>query len=295
MHQRLVVTVLIARTELQVLIEEEPQVVLPFRQHDALITRLPAEDHVIRVQLVVGGRRDRIRVQYAHGQSAENGNAGGPQRDHPPDLLAKQPRGPQRYARVHEAEQQRRAHQSQLRNQPDREQDRRAECAQIIERQNAGNQFAKLQPVLQNAHQQRNLEAHQHADGDHNEIEQQPERLRVGEGEEQHGGRESAHQPDHQFDRYEARHQPARDEFGHPASDAHSEQVAAYDGGELQNAVAQQIAGQRAGNQLINESARGDQEYRKEKGYRHALDIVEWALGPPAVQSAGNISARPRR
>jgi hypothetical protein len=41
---------------------------------------------------------------------------------------------------------------------------------------------------------------------------------------------------------------------------AHRKQVAADDGGELQHRVAQQIAGQRAGDQLIRQPAGGDHE-----------------------------------
>ena len=53
---------------------------------------------------------------------------------------------------------------------------------------------------------------------------------------------------------------PPMDEARQRAADAHGEQVAADDGGELEDAVAEQIAGQRAGDQLVDQPAGGDQE-----------------------------------
>ena len=55
MHQRFVIAVLVARAELQVRVEEQPQIVLPLRQHDALVARVAREDHLVGVEIVVGG------------------------------------------------------------------------------------------------------------------------------------------------------------------------------------------------------------------------------------------------
>ena len=71
---------------------------------------------------------------------------------------------------------------------------------------------------------------------------------------------------DHQFDRDEsARPDPAPDEARQPAADPHREQIGADDGGELQDAVAEQIARQRAGDELIDQPARRDEKDREKE------------------------------
>ncbi len=97
------------------------------------------------------------------------------------------------------------------------------------------------------------------------QIQHQAETLRPREGEEEQGRGEAADQTDHQFDGDEAGHEAAVQEAREPTADAHGEQVAADDRGKLKHAVAQQIAGERAGDQLIDQPARGDQEDGKEE------------------------------
>ena len=54
MHERLVIAILVARAELQVRAEEQPQVVLPLRQHDSLVSRVAREDDFVGVEVVIG-------------------------------------------------------------------------------------------------------------------------------------------------------------------------------------------------------------------------------------------------
>ncbi len=159
-----------------------------------------------------------------------------------------------------------------MRHQQQRKQKRGAQRSQVIEGEHVRHQVAQVETVFENPHQQRNLQAHQDADGDHQQIQHQPEALGIGEGQKQHGGREPAHQPDHQFDGDETAHQApyqvARQETANP----HREQVAADDGGKLKYAVAEQIAGESACDQLIDEAAGGDEEDGKKKNYSHTGD-----------------------
>ena len=76
--------------------------------------------------------------------------------------------------------------------------------------------------------------------------------------------RESADHSDHQLDGDEARHQSALQESRQVTADAHREQVTADDGGELKNPIAEQVTGQRAGDQFIDQPAGGDQKNREE-------------------------------
>ena len=61
---------------------------------------------------------------------------------------------------------------------------------------------------------------------------------------------------------------PRSDESREIAAHAHGEQVAADDRGELKDAVAQQVAGERTGDELIDQPACGNQRDRKEKDDR---------------------------
>src|SRR5260370_35411241 len=122
------------------------------------------------------------------------------------------------------------------------------------------NQLAELEAFLEDAHQQRNLETHQRANQDDNGVQDQAEGFRVGEGEEHQRGGESADQADHQLDGDKARHQAAMQESREAAPDPHGEEIAAGDSGNLKDALAQQAAGERASDQLVNEAAAGDQE-----------------------------------
>ena len=74
------------------------------------------------------------------------------------------------------------------------------------------------------------------------------------------------HQPptsaDQQLDAHEVRDQLALEVARQPGADAHREQVGADDGGELQDRVAQQVAGERAGDELVDQPAGRDDEDR---------------------------------
>ncbi len=131
------------------------------------------------------------------------------------------------------------------------------------------DQLAELEAAFQNPHQQRDFEAHQDPDQDHHGVQHELEAVCFSEGDEKGGRRESADDTDHQLDRDEARDQRPRQELREPAPDAHGEQVGADDGGELQDAIAQQVAGKRAGDQLIDQTAGGDQKDGEKKNYWH--------------------------
>ena len=74
-NERLVIAVLVARAELQVRIEEESQVILPSGEHDVLIARVAREDHVVRVDVVFGERRDGLRLRHTDGENRQHGDA----------------------------------------------------------------------------------------------------------------------------------------------------------------------------------------------------------------------------
>ena len=118
----------------------------------------------------------------------------------PRQRRAQQPRRPQRDAGVDQAEEQRRADQPELRHEHQRKQQRRPERAEVVEGQHVRDDVLEVEAVAQDAHQQRDLEPHQHADDDDQHVEHDAEAGRVGEGDEQHRRREAADQADQQLD-----------------------------------------------------------------------------------------------
>ncbi len=85
------------------------------------------------------------------------------------------------------------------------------------------NQLAKLEALLEDAHEERDLQADQRAHQNYHDVQNQAECFGVGEREKQHRGRESADQPNHQLDRDEAGYQAASQESRKITADAHRE------------------------------------------------------------------------
>ena len=79
MYQRFVITILIARAELQVRTQEQPHVIFPLGQHDALVARVAREDDLVSVEIVIRRLRNLLRGSHSRAEQHEHGNAGGPQ------------------------------------------------------------------------------------------------------------------------------------------------------------------------------------------------------------------------
>src|SRR3954468_4623359 len=75
MHERLVIAVLVARTELQVGVEKEPQVVLPCGEHDVLVPRVTRKDDIVGVDVVLGERRYALRLGQSKGEESQHPKA----------------------------------------------------------------------------------------------------------------------------------------------------------------------------------------------------------------------------
>jgi hypothetical protein len=154
-----------------------------------------------------------------------------------------------------------------VRRQQQGKQHRYRERADVVESKHLRDQILERHFALQDAHDQRNLQSDQDADQQHQAVEREAEGPRVeGEQQEQQPGREAAEQADQQFDLDEAHQQIAADIFRQPGADAHREQVDADHGGELHHRVAQQVARQRAGDQLVSQAAGRDDENGDQQG-----------------------------
>ena len=187
-HQGFVVAVFVALGKLQVAIEKQPVPGLALGDHDALVGRCSAEHDAVLVELVFGQGGDVVCPHKARQQRAQHQHTGHGMGTQAAQLTAKQPHRPQRYGRVHQAKQQPRANQPQLRHQQQRKRQRHRQRAQVVERQHLRNQVLEHGVALQDAHDQRNLQPHQRAHHEHHAVQQEPERPRhIGIGQKQCG------------------------------------------------------------------------------------------------------------
>jgi hypothetical protein len=204
------------------------------------------------------------------------------------------PQRPQGHGPVQQPEEKSRAHQAQLRHQQQREGQRHQQRAQVVEGQHLADEFAQAGTLaarffFQDAHHQRDLQAHQAAHQQHQRIEQHAKwRLHARgqqavRGEETHR-QQTAQQGHQQLHPQELRHQLTLHETAQVGADAQGEQIAADDGAELQHRVAEQVGGQAAGGQLVGQSAGSDQEDAGQQqglGGRDPVAGLAWARSRP--------------
>ncbi len=133
------------------------------------------------------------------------------------------------------------------------------------------NDVAKLIAVADHAHQQRNLQPDQNAHHQDQRVQNQFETLGEGKRKHQQGGGKAADDAEEKLDPHEAVCETAVDVARERAADAHREQVRADDSGELKDAVSDKIAGERAGDEFIDEAARRDQQHGNEHQDAHWL------------------------
>ena len=293
-HQRFVITVFVALGKLQVAVEEQAVPLLAFAgrvgDDDALVRRTLRKDDAVGVELVFGQRGDlpgprQARGQQRHRQAAGDG-VGGPLAQ----LVPEQPQRPHRHQRVQQAEQQAGADQPQLRHQDQGKSQRHGQRAQIVEGEHLRHQLFQLHVASQDAHDERDLQPDQRADQQHQPVQQQAEGAgHVGVGQKQQRRQQAAGQRHQQFDAQEVRRQLALEKARQIAADAHGKQVAADDGAELQHRIAQHVAGDGTGRQLVQQAAGGDDE---DAGQQRDFDRMGAARGGGGV---GRIGGERRR
>ena len=247
MNESFVIAVFVARAELQVAVEKEAQVVFEAGEDEMLVARVAGEDDFVGVDVVFGGGGDASGFGHADSEADRDDDAGDAQSCACRKLRGKQIRGPERDAGVDETEEHRGADQAETRHEENRKKQRCTERAEIIEGQNVGDDVAELVAVVHDAHEQRNFQADENAHHDDEGVENQLEALREGEGQHQERGRKSADYAEQKLDPDEAIDEAAIQIARESAADAHREEVGADDGGELEDAVAEEVAGQRAG------------------------------------------------
>ncbi len=220
------VAILVRGRELEVAVEEQLEPGAAAGHHDALVRRGLGEHDRIGVHLVLGPRREVVRERDAEPQADQHDHGA---RAQPDQALAEprgeQPRAPQRDDRVRTAHRERAAHEPELGHEHEREQQRRGERADIVERQHARDEILELELTFEQPHQERQLEPDQHADrGDEREQHDLEVHDRA-ERQEQHRRRHAADDRDRELDLEEAARQVAVEPARQPRADAHRRQV----------------------------------------------------------------------
>src|SRR5206468_4089556 len=187
------------------------------------------------------------------------------------ELIGEQVRAPERDRGVDQAKQHRGAHQTKTRNQQNWKEQRRSKGAEIIEGEDVRDDVAELVAVLDDAHEQRNFQTDKDTHHHDQRVQDQFESLGKGKRKHQQRRRKSADNAKEKFDPDEAISKAAIDVTGERAANAHREQIRTDNGGELKNAVADEIARQRAGYKLIDEAASRDQQHGNEHQDAHGL------------------------
>jgi hypothetical protein len=270
MHQRLVVAVFVARGKLQVVVEVEPGFVAPAGDDDALVGAGFGVDDVLVVEVGLGQADEVAGETEGDGECADHRDALRAQCRQRAELGAEQPQRPGGNQRVEQAEQQRAPDQPEVRRQQQREQQRHGQRADVVDAEHLRHEVLEGHFALEDAHDQRNLQPDQYPDQQHQAVEREAEGSGVQrEQQEQQSGGKAAEQTHQQFDLDEAHQQVADDVLRQPGADAHGKQVGADHGGELRHRIAQQVARQRAGDQLVGQPAGGDDENGDEQWGLH--------------------------
>jgi hypothetical protein len=213
--------------ELQVAVEEQADARPAAGDDHALVGAGLAQQDGLAVEAVLGPGGQALGAGQAGQQGHDHRGAG--QRMGPPvaQAAAEQPQRPDRHARVEQAEEEAGADQPQVRHQQQREGQRHHQRAQVVEGEHLRDQVlqavAGLEVALEDAHDQRDLQPHQHAHQDHQRVEQHQEgRLRrhrqAGVGGEQGRRQRAAHHAHQQLDAQELRHQLPVDEAREPGA-----------------------------------------------------------------------------
>jgi hypothetical protein len=265
MHERLVVAVFVARAELQIAIQMEPQIVPAACEDDALIRRGFGKNHSVGEGGTFRPGGDALRANEAGDEQRQHGEAARAERPRPRQVAAQHPEGGEADRAVQDAEEKARADQSEMRHEEQWKEQRREQRADVVQRQHAGDEVLKLQAVAQDPQQQRNLQSDERTDDENDAVKRHAERIDVAEKREEHRRGGAADERDDELDADEDGEQMALDELRQPRAHAHREKIDADNRGELCHRIAQQITGEGARCEFIDEPAGRDREDAREE------------------------------
>src|SRR5205085_2883863 len=286
---------LLGRAGLQISVQKKVEARFPARDHGALIRRARGVDDLVREQLLFGERRQLLRFDECDGEDEQDDRGTDAQRsDATPDQRREQIRSVQTDAAVEDAEDDRRANESDARHEEQREEHRRDERADVIEAQHARDEILEVELLFQDTHQDWQFQSDERADHEDDEIEKQLEPLQSREAEEQQRRRQTAGECDGELDVDEFRGELAIDESREPGADAEGGEIEADDQRELRDRIAEHVAGNSAREQLVDQAARGDDQDVEKKNRRpvhQPCSAAEMISARPTITAAITIAS----
>src|SRR5205814_4372927 len=156
-------------------------------------------------------------------------------------------------AAIEKSEHDRGPHQADARDEKERKQYGREQRAEVVEAEHARDELFEVEMLFQDAHQNRQLETDEHTDHEDDEKKEELKPLQARKPEEEKRGGKAADERDRQLHFDEPRRQIAIEISRQPRSDAESGQVESDDQRELRDGIANHVAGNRSGQQLVNE------------------------------------------
>ena len=266
-HQRFVIAIFIARRKLQIAVEPQPHVIALPGQDNALVGCGPGVDHRLLIVANLGPALHAVSQHQSCDQAAAHQQRGSHVRTDPalPPQCNEQC---QRDRHIGQPEHQSGADHPQMRHQHQREQQRGNQRPDIVIGQHVRDQFTKGETMAQDADQQRDFQPDQHPDHQHQRIEHHAKIAHQRKQQEQPRRRPAAQCSDQDFHPHEHAHLIAADMARKPAANAHREQIAADHRGKLGDAVAQEIACQRARQKLVDQPARRHDKDRDQQDDR---------------------------
>ena len=184
-------------------------------------------------------------------------------------MRAEDARGEQGDGGVQEAKEQRRARHAEARREDERKEQGNGECAEVVEGEHTRDEVGKGGLLaVQHAHHQRDFHADDDAGNQHKGVQQAAERRGSEAESDKEGERgKAADDADQQLDFDETGERVfVFDVAGEVRADAHCEEVQADDAGELQDAVAEEVTGERRHDEFVGEAATGDDEDGNDEG-----------------------------
>ena len=221
------------------------------------------------VVVLFGEGGDAVGGEESDGERGEDEPGAQAERGVTRQLATEDARGEQGDGGVQDAKEERRARHAEMRREQQRKEEGDCERAKVVEGQHAGDEVGKCRLfAVQDAHHQRDF----HADDDAGDEDEGVEQAAEGGGGEAKGDEErqcgkaadDAHQ---QFDFDETGERVfVFDVAGEVRADAHGKEIQADDAGELQDAVAQEVAGERGDDEFVGKSATGDDKDGDDEG-----------------------------
>src|SRR5262249_13172066 len=150
-------------------------------------------------------------------------------------------------------------HETEPGHEHDREDDRRQQRAEVVEGEDSRDQVAKFQLLLEDSHEQRNLQPDEHANSEDDQIEEDREESKPPERRKEKRRREPAQERDGELGLDEPPRDILLQKPREPGTRSESREIQADDEGKLRHRIAQNVARDGSREELVRQAAGRDE------------------------------------